>query len=80
MCSMAGVISASSSARRTPRSAREVELALECMKTDGALAKIHEKWFGVKPDATSSMAKVYPGTGAPDFEGYDATEHKLECK
>jgi polar amino acid transport system substrate-binding protein len=50
------------------------------MKTDGTLAKIHEKWFGVKPDANSSAAKVYPGTGAPDFEGYDATERKAACK
>lgn len=58
----------------------KVEEALECIKTDGTLAKIHEKWFGVKPDANSSMAKVYPGTGAPDFEGYDATEHKAVCK
>ncbi|MBN9444413.1 MAG: substrate-binding periplasmic protein [Bosea sp. (in: a-proteobacteria)] len=58
----------------------KVELALECLKTDGTLAKIHEKWFGVKPDAASSTATVYPGTGAPGFEGYDATEHKAECK
>lgn len=58
----------------------KVELALECIKQDGTLAKIHEKWFGVKPDASSSAATVYPGTGAPGFEGYDATEHKAECK
>ena len=36
--------------------------------------------FGVKPAADSSTAKVYPGTGAPNFEGYDATEHKAACK
>jgi len=58
----------------------KVEMALECIKTDGTLAKIHEKWFGVKPAADSSSAKVYPGTGAPNFEGYDATEHKAACK
>lgn len=58
----------------------KVEAALECMKTDGTLAKIHEKWFGVKPDAGSSTAKIYPGVGAPDFEGYDATEQKAACK
>ena len=58
----------------------QVEGALECIKADGTLAKIHEKWFGVKPDAGSSSAKVYPGTGAPDFEGYDATERKAACK
>lgn len=58
----------------------KVEMALECIKTDGTLAKIHEKWFGVKPAADSSTAKIYPGTGAPNFEGYDATEHKAACK
>ncbi|SIO67082.1 amino acid ABC transporter substrate-binding protein, PAAT family [Bradyrhizobium erythrophlei] len=58
----------------------KVEEALECIKTDGTLAKIHEKWFGVKPDASSSSAKVYPGVGAPGFEGYDAAEHKATCK
>jgi polar amino acid transport system substrate-binding protein len=58
----------------------KVEEAVECLKTDGTLAKIHEKWFGVKPDAASSTSKVFPGTGAPDFEGYDATERKAACK
>ncbi|CAN7147155.1 ABC transporter substrate-binding protein [Bosea sp. LjRoot90] len=58
----------------------QVEAALECIKADGTLAKIHEKWFGVMPDVASSTAKVYPGIGAPDFEGYDATPHKAECK
>jgi polar amino acid transport system substrate-binding protein len=58
----------------------KVELALECIKTDGTLAKIHEKWFGVKPETASSTATVYPGTGAPGFEGYDTTEHKAACQ
>lgn len=58
----------------------KVEEALECIKIDGTLAKIHEKWFGVKPDAGSSTVKVYPGVGAPDFEGYDPTEHKAACQ
>ncbi len=58
----------------------QVEAAIECLKTDGTLAKIHEKWFGVKPDPNSSTSKVYPGVGAPDFVGYDPTEHKAECK
>ncbi len=57
-----------------------VEGALECMKTDGSLAGLHEKWFGVKPAADTSTAKVYPGTGAPGFEGYDPTERKADCK
>ena len=58
----------------------QVENALECIKLDGTFAKIHEKWFGVKPDPASSSAKVFPGTGAPDFEGYDPTERKPACQ
>ncbi len=58
----------------------KVELALECLKADGTLAKIYKKWFGTTPDAGSSTVTVYPGTGAPGFEGYDPTEHKNDCK
>ncbi len=58
----------------------KVEMAIECLKTDGTLSSIYEKWFGVKPDPNSSTTTVYPGIGAPGFEGYDPTEHKLECK
>ena len=32
---------------------KTVEEALECMKMDGTVAKLAEKWFGVKPDKDS---------------------------
>jgi len=57
----------------------KVDMAIECLKQDGTLASIHEKWFGVKPDEGSSAATIFPGYGAPGFEGYDPTEHKLVC-
>lgn len=57
----------------------KVEDAIECMKTDGSLAKLHVKWFGAEPAAGSSMTKVYPGYGTPGTPGYDATEHKVNC-
>lgn len=57
----------------------KVEAVIECMKTDGSLAKIHQKWFGVVPDAGSSMTKVFPGNGAPGFEGHDPKEHAMNC-
>src|SRR6185369_2408103 len=28
---------------------KQVENAVECMKLDGTIAKMHERWFGVKP-------------------------------
>jgi polar amino acid transport system substrate-binding protein len=50
------------------------------MKHDGAMAEIYKKWFGVDPEPDSSVVKIYPGIGAPDFEGYDPTQHELACK
>ncbi|SLN26473.1 Arginine-binding extracellular protein ArtP precursor [Aquimixticola soesokkakensis] len=57
----------------------EVELALECLKSDGTFAQIFEKWFGVLPPEGSASATIYPGFGAPGFEGYDETPHELTC-
>jgi polar amino acid transport system substrate-binding protein len=57
-----------------------VEEVIECMKLDGTLAKLAEKWFGVKPDSDSPAVTVYPGYGPPGFEGYDPTDHKPNCK
>jgi len=57
-----------------------VEGAIECMKKDGTLVKMYEKWYGSKPDAASSINTVFPGYGAPGFKGYDATPHELSCK
>lgn len=58
----------------------KVEKVMECMKKDGGMAAIYKKWFGVEPEADSSVVKIYPGIGAPGFEGYDASEHELACK
>ena len=58
---------------------KTVENAVECMKLDGTIAKMHEKWFGIKPAAGSAAVTVYPGYGVPGMPGYDATEHKPEC-
>lgn len=57
----------------------QVENALECMKTDGALAKLHERWFGIAPAPGSAAATVFPGTGVPGMAGYDPTERKPAC-
>ena len=59
---------------------RVVEEALECMKMDGTVAKLAEKWLGVKPDKDSPAVIVYPGYGVEGFEGYDSTPHTPACK
>lgn len=53
--------------------------ALECLKTDGTIAKLHEKWFGVAPAAGSAAVTPFPGHGVPGFAGYDATTHAAKC-
>lgn len=58
---------------------RTVENALECMKTDGTVAKMHEKWFGIAPKPGSAAVTVFAGYGVPGFAGYDPTEHKPAC-
>lgn len=57
----------------------KVESALECLKTDGTIAALSEKWFGVTPAADSAAMTVYPGFGVPGLTGYDAAEHALDC-
>jgi polar amino acid transport system substrate-binding protein len=57
----------------------KVELALECMKTDGTMVKLSEKWFGVTPAPGSSAITVQPGFGVPGLPGYDPTVHPLSC-
>ena len=58
---------------------RKLDVAIECMKRDGTLAKMHEKWFGTKPAPGSAAATIYPGYGVPDMPGYDGSEHPATC-
>ncbi|MFN3461781.1 MAG: transporter substrate-binding domain-containing protein [Oceanibaculum sp.] len=56
-----------------------VENAIECMKLDGTMAAMHEKWFGTKPAPGSAAVTVFPGYGVPGMPGYDPTEHTPSC-
>ena len=53
--------------------------AIECMKLDGTMAALHEKWFGFKPPPGSAAVTVFPGYGVPGMPGYDPTEHTPVC-
>jgi polar amino acid transport system substrate-binding protein len=57
-----------------------VDEALECMKQDGTIARLHEKWFGNKPEPGAAAVTIYAGYGVPGLDGYDATAHPLRCK
>ncbi len=58
----------------------KVEAAIECMKQDGTLARMYEKWYGEKPAPDSPTMTVYPGWGPPGFKNYDPTPHPLNCQ
>jgi len=58
---------------------KSLENAIECMKLDNTIAKMHEKWFGVAPEAGSAAVTVFPGYGVPDMPGYDPTMHTPAC-
>jgi polar amino acid transport system substrate-binding protein len=57
-----------------------LDIALECLKTDGTIAKLHEKWFDTKPAPGSAAVTVFAGYGVPDMPGYDPTVHQAACK
>lgn len=56
-----------------------LEGALECLKADGTLTALYQKWFDVAPEEGSSTLTIYPGYGAPGTPGYNPTEHELAC-
>jgi len=57
----------------------EIENAIECMKKDGTIARMHERWFGIKPPPGSAAVTIFPGTGVPGMPGYDATPREPKC-
>lgn len=57
----------------------EVDRVLECMKQDGFIARLSERWFGVKPEADEAENIPFPGSGVPGLAGYDPTPHAQPC-
>ena len=57
----------------------QLENAIECLKQDGTLAKIHEKWLGYAPRPGSAAATIFPGSGVPGIPGYDSTPRTPTC-
>lgn len=57
----------------------QLDDAIKCIKTDGTMAKLYLKWFGIAPEPGSTPVTVTPGYGVPDMPGYDPTPHKPAC-
>jgi polar amino acid transport system substrate-binding protein len=58
---------------------KTLDVAIECLKLSGTIAKLHEKWFGVAAAPGSAAVTVFPGYGVPDMPGYDPTPHTPSC-
>ncbi len=57
----------------------QISMVIKCMKQDGGLSALHEKWFGAKPPADSTTVRIAAGHGVPNMDGYDATPVALKC-
>ena len=57
----------------------KIEGAIECLKVNGTMAELSEKWFGVTPADDSAAMTPFPGYGIPGMAGHDDTEHELNC-
>ena len=58
---------------------KTLDVAIECLKINGTIAKLHEKWLGSAPAAGSAAVTVFPGYGVPGMPGYDPTPHTPSC-
>ncbi|MFD2236853.1 transporter substrate-binding domain-containing protein [Aureimonas populi] len=57
-----------------------VDRAIECLKLDGSLAELSEKWFGVTPAEGTTIVTPTPGFGVPGFAGYTESDHAPSCE
>ncbi len=57
----------------------QVEDVIVCMKRDGTVARLSEKWFGSAPGPDQAERIEFPGYGVPDLPGYDPTPQNPTC-
>ncbi|MBS0541837.1 MAG: transporter substrate-binding domain-containing protein [Proteobacteria bacterium] len=62
-----------------PKLRAQLQDALDCMKKDGSLVKLSEKWFGRVPPPDALERTITPGYGVPGMPHYDPTPHDLHC-
>ena len=65
--------------KSNPQLRAQLQDALDCMKKDGTIARMSEKWFGRKPGPDALEVVITPGYGVPGMPGYDPTPHELHC-
>ncbi|WPB85694.1 transporter substrate-binding domain-containing protein [Sediminicoccus rosea] len=57
----------------------QVEDVLTCMKRDGTIARLSERWFGNAPGPDQAERIEFPGYGPPGLPGYDPTPQNPRC-
>jgi polar amino acid transport system substrate-binding protein len=57
----------------------KVEVVIECLKLDGTMVALSEKWFGVTPAEGSAAVTPVAGFGQPGFAGYVESDHVPAC-
>ncbi|MBY0338788.1 MAG: transporter substrate-binding domain-containing protein [Acetobacteraceae bacterium] len=57
----------------------QVEDVLTCMKRDGFIARISERWFGDRPGPDQAENIEFPGYGPPGLPGHDPTPQNPRC-
>jgi polar amino acid transport system substrate-binding protein len=59
----------------------QMQDVINCMKQDGTIAKLSEKWFGRVPPPDALERVITPGYGVPGMPGYEPTPqvHALKC-
>jgi polar amino acid transport system substrate-binding protein len=57
----------------------QVEDVLTCMKRDGFIARLSERWFGNRPGPDQAEVMEFPGYGPPGLPGWDATPQNPRC-
>ncbi|MEO3472152.1 transporter substrate-binding domain-containing protein [Roseomonas sp. CAU 1739] len=57
----------------------QVEDVIVCMKRDGTVARLSERWFGSAPGPDQAERIEFPGYGVPDLPGFDPTPQNPTC-
>lgn len=57
----------------------QVEDIITCMKRDGTVARLSERWFGAAPGPDQAERIEFPGYGPPGLPGFDPTPQNPTC-
>jgi polar amino acid transport system substrate-binding protein len=57
----------------------QVEDVIVCLKREGFVARLSEKWFGQVPGPEDAELVVFPGYGPPNLPGFDPTPQEPKC-